>query len=67
MDHGARNFLAFARAAGAVLAAIGQTNALADACCQQSFGAVCTKYTATGLNANLEAHVFVILGGSEIL
>ena len=67
VNHGARNLLALARTTSAVFAAIGQANALANACRQQSFAAVSTESTATWLNGDLEAHVFVILGGSEIL
>jgi hypothetical protein len=37
---------------------------LANAGRQQSFAAICTKSTATWLDNNLEAHVFVILEGS---
>ena len=67
MDHGARNLFALARTTSAIFATIGQANALSNACCQQSFAAVSTESTATWLNGDLEAHVFVILGGSQIL
>ncbi len=67
MHHGARNFLALARTTSAIFAAVGQANALPNACRQQSFAVVSTESTATWLNGDLEAHVFVILGGSEIL
>jgi hypothetical protein len=67
MHHGARNLLAFARTTRAIFAAIGQAYALANASRQQSFAAICVKSTATGLYGNLEAHVFVILGGSKFL
>jgi hypothetical protein len=67
MHHSARNLFAFARTASTVFAAIGQANALAYACSQQSFAAIGIKSTATWLYGNLEAHVFVILEGSEIL
>ena len=64
MHHRARNLLAFAGTARAIFAAIGQAYALANAGRQQSFAAICTKSTATWLDGNLEAHVFVILEGS---
>ena len=67
MDHGARNLFALARTTSAIFAAVGQANALPNACRQQSFAVVSTESTATGLYGNLEAHVFVILEGSEIL
>jgi hypothetical protein len=67
MNHSARNFFAFARTASTVFAAVGQANALPYACGQQSFAAISTEMTATWLYGNLEAHVFVILEGSEIL
>lgn len=67
MHHGARNFLALARATSAIFATIRQANALSNTGRQQSFAAVSTESTATWLNGNLEAHVFVILEGSEIL
>jgi hypothetical protein len=67
MNHGARNLFAFTRTASTVFAAVGQANALANACGQQSFAAIGVKSTATWLYGNLEAHVFVILEGSEIL
>jgi hypothetical protein len=66
VNHRARNLLAFAGTTGAIFAAIGQANALTDAGCEQSFAAVCVKSTATWLDGNMEAHVFVILGGSLI-
>ena len=66
MNHGARDFLTFAGTASAIFAAIGQANALPYAGCEQSFAGICVKSTATGLYGNLEAHVFVILGGSSI-
>ena len=67
MDHGARNFLTFAGSASAIFTPVGQANALPYAGCEQSFAAVCVKSAVTGLDGNLEAHVFVILGGSLIL
>jgi hypothetical protein len=64
MHHRARNLLAFTGTASAIFAAIGEAYALANAGRQQSFAAICTKSTATWLDGNLEAHVFVILEGS---
>ena len=64
MDHGARNFLTLAGSASAIFTPVGQANALPYAGCEQSFAAVCVKSAVTGLDGNLEAHVFVILGGS---
>jgi nucleoside-diphosphate-sugar epimerase len=67
VHHRARNLFAFARTTRAIFAAIGQANALPNAGGQQCFAVVCAKSTAAGLYGNLEAHVFGILEGSEIL
>ena len=65
VHHSARNFFAFARTASAVLAAIGQANALADASGQQGFVGVGGEAAATGLHGNLKAHLLGILEGLQ--
>ncbi|MNZ91940.1 hypothetical protein D3C78_1109460 [compost metagenome] len=67
MHHAAAELLAFARTAGAVLAAIGQAHAGADGCGQNGFVALAGKGAAAGLHGDLVGGVrnqghLVILG-----
>jgi hypothetical protein len=66
MHHGARDFFAFARAASAVFATIGQANALANASSQQGFGVIGSEAAAAGLHRNLKAHLLGILEGVNV-
>jgi hypothetical protein len=63
MHHTARDFFAFARATSAVFAAVGQANALSNACSQQGFVGIGREAAAAGLHRNLKAHLFGILEG----
>jgi hypothetical protein len=63
MHHGAGNLFAFARTASAVFAAIGQTDALADASGEQGFVVIGGEAATTGLNGNLKTHLLGILEG----
>jgi hypothetical protein len=57
----ARNLFAFARTAGTVLAAVGHADALAQASGQQSFVRLCAESAATGLDRDVETHLWVSL------
>ena len=62
VHHRAFEFLAFAGAAGAVLAAVGQAETLADAGAEHGLAGLHGKGATARLNGNLECHLFGILG-----
>ena len=54
MNHGAGQFLALARTAGTVFAAVGQTNVLANTSSQNGFTGHGRERSLTGFDANLK-------------
>ena len=66
MVHGAADFFALARTAGAVLAAIGQPHAAADGRRQDGFVCVGTECAAAGLHGDLERCVGRLCAGHGV-
>jgi hypothetical protein len=58
-DHIATDFFALARSTGAVFAAVGQANALAQAGTEQSLVGIGCEMAAAGLNRDTETQVWL--------